>query len=1503
MQAALDCANSGLKVYLVEKEASIGGVMPQLDKTFPTNDCAMCMLAPKLVDTGRHPNIQVITLAQVEAIEGEAGHFRVRVKKMPRYVDEEKCNGCGECAEKCPVEVLNDYDEGLAKRKAIYKRFAQANPNIYAIDKRDRPPCRLNCPAGTNVQGYVALISKGKFQEALELIKERLPFPGVLGRICHHPCERKCNRNELDEALAIRELKRFVADWAMQSSVLSPQSSEKLPSASSQSPEKGPETGAKVAIVGSGPAGLTAAHDLAKMGYPVTVFEALPIPGGMLRVGIPAYRLPKDVLDREIQAILDNGVEIRTNFKVGRDITLSGLKEKGYKAIFLAIGATCSRTLKIEGIDSHGVLLGVDFLRDINLGRNISLGRRVIVIGGGNVAIDVARSALRIGPEDVHVVCLEAREEMPAHRWEIEEAEEEGIVFHRRKGPKRVIQNQGKVRGLETIDVASVFDSEGRFNPTFIDGTERVLEGDTIIVAIGQHSDLSPFKGDDGVEVTRWGTIVADPVTLETSSSGVFAGGDAVSGPASAVEAIEAGHKAAISIDRYLKGADLREGREKGDTVAARCPDTEGVIRQRRKIAEKLPIALRVKGFQEIEGCFTEEMALSEAARCLNCGVCSECLQCVKACGRNAIDHSMKEEEIELEVGAVIVALGFEKFDPRLKPEYGYKRLSNVLSSIEFERVLSASGPSQGHVVRPTDHKTPRKIAWLQCVGSRDVRLNEYCSSVCCMYATKEAMIAKEHAKGVDCHIYFMDMRSFGKDFEKYYERAEIEYGVKYRRSRVSAVEEVSGNGRLRLSFEAEDGKLGHDEYDMVVLSSGLVPPKGLKGLAGSLGIELNRYGFIKTDPFFPTETSKGGIFVCGGSSEPKDIPEAVSEASAAAARALALLAPARGSLVRPKVYPDEVNVAGQEPRIGVFICHCGINIGGVVDVTSVVEYAMGLPNVIHAEANLYTCSQDTQQRIKEKISEHGLNRVIVASCSPRTHEPLFQDTVREAGLNPYLFEMANIRDQCSWVHRDVPCEATEKAKDLVAMAVAKARYLQPIRRASIPLVKRALVVGGGLSGMVASLSLAEQGFEVCLVEREPELGGNLRRIFYTLEGVDPQELLGKIVKRVTSHPLIQVYLNSEIREVTGYVGNYRTTVRRREQRAETRDKMRDTPDFNQGSITCEAPNPPLQWGEYTINHGIAIIATGAREYRPTEYLYGEDPRVITQHELEELLSRPQTPDSRPQTQVSSLQTVVMIQCVGSRDRERPYCSRICCSHAIKNAIKLKEFNPRIDVFVLYRDIRTYGFKERFYRKARELGVIFIRYEPEEKPVVWAENGSLHVVIKESLLQERLLISPDLLVLSAGIVPDEQTELARHFKLPFSGDGFFLEAHAKLRPLDFSGDGLFLCGLAHSPRFIREAIAQAEGVGARAATLLSRDRIEAKGIVASVNERWCRGCGVCVLVCPYEARRINDEKCVAEVIDVLCQGCGACASACPNGATEQRAFEKGQILSMVETLL
>jgi heterodisulfide reductase subunit A-like polyferredoxin/uncharacterized protein with ACT and thioredoxin-like domain len=1454
MQASLDAAAAGYKVYLVERDISIGGVMAQLDKTFPTNDCSTCLISPKLIEVARHPDIEILTQAEINHLEGDAGHFTVTLARQPRYIDAAKCNACGACAEACPVALPSAFDEGLGVRHAAYRHFPQAVPSTFAIKKFDRAPCVRACPANLSAQGYVQLIHAGKYDESLQLIMDRLPLPGTIGRICPHPCESDCRRREVDEPVAICSLKRFVADQADWSALPVPEI---------------PRKNQTVAIVGAGPAGLSCAYHLALAGYQPVIFEAAPEAGGWLRYGIPEYRLPRDVLQREVDYLQRLGVEIRYNSPIGAGTTINDLLTRdGFAAVFLGVGTQDSIRLPVPGADADGVLWGVEYLKEINSGGASSVqGKRVVVIGGGNVAIDVARTAARQGGRQVTMVALESPEELPASPWEVEEAVIEGIEIIHRWGVKQILSQNGRVTGLELKAVTRVFDEAGRFAPTYNEDQLSSREADVVILAIGQKANLQFLTDSDGIRLTPRGLIETDPDTLATSRAGVFAGGDVVTGPWIAIGAVAAGREAAISIDRYLQGRDLKADREaplrpiqdgNWNPIPRNLPSEE------REHMPELPRTEWTRGFKELNLGFTEAQAQHEACRCLNCGACSECLQCVEACQAGAIDHGQKPRTQTLEVGAIILAPGFKTFDATTKPEYGYGRYPNVITSLEFERLLSATGPCAGHVKRPSDGADPQKIAWIQCVGSRDASLGrEYCSYVCCMYAAKQSVIAKEHDHRASPTIFFIDFRAQGKGFDRYYERARDVHGVRLIRAMISRVTEDPRTHNLELTYVDEEGRIQAEEFDLVVLSVGLTPHPATHKLAQVCGVTTNRWGFVESPPFEMVSTSREGIYTCGVFQSPKDIPETVGQASAAAGAAAALLSEVKGTLLTKAEYPEERDVTAEEPRIGVFVCHCGINIAGVIDVAQVAAYARTLPAVAYADHLTFTCATDSLEVMRQKIEENQLNRVVVASCSPRTHEPLFQDNLRKAGLNKYLFEMANIRDQDSWVHQGDPEAATATAKELIKMAVGRAAVLEPLHELPFPVKQRALVLGGGLAGLTAALTIADAGYRVYLPDIQERFGGSLaHKMRYTLEGHEIKPFMDELVRRVEEHPNIRWWPNARMTSFSGHVGNFRSRL-----------------EF-----------PQDQW---EIHYGAAVIATGAQEYKPTEYLYGHDPRVLTQIEMENFLI--DHPD-----QMGETPTVVMIQCVGSRSPEHPYCSRVCCGYAIQNALKIKEIRPQAKVFILYRDIRTYGLKEIYYKKARDLGVQFIRFEPEQVPEVAADSDGLTITVLDQNLKAPIRLKADYLALSAAIRPHPASqEIAKLFKLPFDADGFFMEAHQKLRPLDFASSGIFLCGLAHSPKYVEESIAQAQGAAARALGVLAQEEMYVGGAVACVDPKKCIICLTCMRTCPYGVPRVDQYEGVITIDPAACQGCGNCASACPRKAIEVMHHRDKQFVAKI----
>jgi heterodisulfide reductase subunit A-like polyferredoxin len=1184
------------------------------------------------------------------------------------------------------------------------------------------------------------------------------------------------------------------------------------------------------------------------------------------------------------------GVTFTYNAELGKHFDVETLFEDGYEAVFLGIGAHESLKLRVKGEEQLGVWGAVEFLREFNLGKEVKIGKKVAVIGGGNAAIDAARTAKRLGAE-VTIVYRRTRAEMPADAAEVDAALDEGIKLEYLAAPVEIL-GDGKVTGMRCIKMElGEPDDSGRRRPVAVEGSEYDTEYDMIIPSISQQPvaaciDTIPEKVKDEwrttheaaarppkagtlegaaeIELTKWNTFAVEEVTGAVNTRGVFAGGDAVTGPGMVTDAMGTARTAAWAICDFL-------GIEAVVPKPSSLPEVDhdevpidDYDKTPRAATPHIEVKSREANFDEVELVLSEEQAQAEARRCLECGICSECLECVTACKPEAIRHFDVDEVLEIPVGSVVLTGGFEPFDAELKSAYGYGRIPDVVTSMEFERMLSASGPWGGHLQRPSNEEEPIKIAWLQCVGSRDTTVDKgYCSSVCCMYATKQAVIAKEHSAIVEPTIFFMDNRSYGKEFDRYIDRAEKQYGVRYVRSRVDKIDNEDGKPVVR--FEYEDGGFGREHFDLVVLSIGLGADAETVELLNKLEIDTDGYGFVAAPDFAPTSTSRPGVYAAGAIAGPKDIPESVTEASAAAAAAGAIVAPSRDTLLAEPVFPEPRDIKGQEPRVGVFICHCGINIGGIVDVPAVVEYAADLPYVVYNEENLFTCSQDTQKLMGEMIQEHNLNRVVVASCTPRTHEPLFRETLKESGLNPYLFEMANIREHCSWVHMDQKEEATEKAKELMQMAVARCVNLEPLADIELPVTQSALVIGGGVAGMTAAAAIAESGFPVTLVEREERLGGNLLHIHYTIDGKDTAPLLKELEEKVRGNENISVYTGAEIESVNGFVGNFAGVI-------------------NNGGGTTE------------LEVGAVVVATGGSEAEQKEFALGESDRVMTQRELEAGLAGGKIPHDA--------KSVAMIHCVGSRDEEHYYCSRTCCAETVKNALKVKELNPEAEVYCFYRDMRTYGEAEDYYRTAREKGVIFVRFDPERKPAISPNGKKLTVNFYDFIVGDDVEVEVDLLALAEGAWPDVEgnKRLAEMLKVPLTADGFYLEAHMKLRPVDFATEGVFVCGLAHGPKTVEESISQAQAAAARAITILAKDTITAEGRVAGVDENRCIGCGTCVSICPYIAIELDMEKGVAVVNEGLCKGCGSCAAACWSAAIDIAGVSNEQLLEAITAL-
>ncbi|MCP4756761.1 MAG: FAD-dependent oxidoreductase [Proteobacteria bacterium] len=889
MQASLDIAAAGNKVFLVERQSTIGGHMLQFDKTFPTLDCAACIGTPKMVSVGQNSNIELLTYSEVEDVSGYIGNFKVKVHRNARYVKEGICTGCGECATVCPVSSPSEWDEGLVDRRAAFRAFPQAVPIAYVIDKKDRAPCVSTCPAGLKVQGYVQMAKEGKFKESLEIIMKDLPLPSVLGRICPHECENECRRCKVDEPVAIRDLKRLAADQ------FDPRDIEI---------DCLPRREEKVAIVGSGPAGLSAAFQLARKGILSTIYEALPRAGGMLRVGIPDHRLPGDILDRDIEVITNLGVEIKTDTPLGPDLTVDDLMAD-YQAVYLAFGAHTGIKLGVAGEEADGVRQGVDFLRELNLTGKTEVGKRVGIIGGGNVAIDVARSAVRLGAEAVSIIYRRTRKEMPAWEEEIQAAEDEGTKITYLAAPEEVVIKDGKVAGITCIRMElGEPDASGRRRPVPVAGSQYVIELDQLIPAIGQRPDLSAIEGVSNLEISRWHTIEVDQTTYATGKVGVFAGGDMETGPDIAIGAIAAGTEAAESIVRYLDGSDMAEDREplanrkKVDGDYKPIADDEPEL-ARVKMPE-LSIQNREGNFKEVELGYGIVEGQAEAGRCLNCGECSECMECVKVCEAKAIDHEMAAEDREIDVGSIIVATGFDLMDPTPMTQFGYGKYPNVYTSLEFERLNNATGPTMGQILMRDQTgaftRPPESVAIIHCVGSRDENYHDYCSRVCCMYALKYGHLIHDKV-GPNTRIYdfYIDMRCFGKGYEEFYRRCQDE-GISFIRGKPAEI------SNLAMSAE-EEGKLvviGEDTLadmsyrlpvDMVVLCAAIQSRSDADEVARTFGISQGADGFFLEEhpKLGPLNTPTDGVFLAGVCQGPKDVPDTVSQASGAAVKSLQL--------------------------------------------------------------------------------------------------------------------------------------------------------------------------------------------------------------------------------------------------------------------------------------------------------------------------------------------------------------------------------------------------------------------------------------------------------------------------------------------------------------------------------------------------------------------------------------------------------------------------------------
>jgi heterodisulfide reductase subunit A-like polyferredoxin len=1461
VRCSLDLAEAGYKVYLVEKNIALGGHVSQLDKVFPYNKCSVCTLTPKLKEVAQNPNIEVLTNAELTALEGEAGAFTAFITRHPSFVDPVVCTTCGDCVVACPVVLPNWYNDRLNKRKAIGKLYQHAVPNHFAVTKSGHSPCKRACPVHTSAQGYIDLIAAGRFAEAYAVASEPNPFSAVCGRICDHECETACTRGEVDEPIAIADLKRFVADWATENVLL-------------PTPVEVRYT-EKIAVVGAGPAGLTAARELAGLGYQTTVFEAQAEPGGMLRYGIPEFRLPKAALRQDIDRVLALGVDLQCNKRAGADFTVDGLLGDGYKAVFIATGLQTPRPTRLPGDDRSGVLQALDVLRATAAQTPPTVGQRVVVVGNDDTALDTARTCLRLGAAAVTVVCSNDVTAAPTDADQQAAAAEEHIEIAYSLLPVEVLGDD-RVTGVrfQRCNLGEP-DEHGMRQPQLVENEFLVIDCDTAIFANGRTLTEDFIQGCEGLLLSS-GQITVDRDTMMTTRESVFAGGDAASnGRWTAIEAIAAGRRAARSIHNYLRGEVLvplddslmKEAKPAAHVLA------QTAVKMRARMPQLAPSAASLT-FAEVNLGFSADQAIAEAKRCLDCAVCGECMACERVCHPGALRHGGRDQDLQRQIGAVVVAAGFDGHDLSRHSEFGYGRYANVISSFGYERLLSPNGPTFGELTRPSDGAHPKKIAFIQPVDPEDPHY-EACVSVCSMYATKESMLARDHVAAVECAVFSSERRPIGKGFESFYQSA-LARGVRYIPAQPSAVREDPATGDLLVHWQDEQGRHHADRYDMVVLAVALQPPHSAPALAATLGISLNDDGFCATQELAPVVTSRDGVFVAGTFSGPKDIPSSMAQASAAAAHVMMTLADSRGSVTAAaKKLPPERDVSAEAPRLGVFVCRCESERPNAVDVDETTRSSSTLPDVVYATAVDYACHPDGLALIRAKIAEHQLNRVVVAGCSPRTKEPAFQGALRQAGLNPFLVEIANIREHVSWAHASEPEAATAKAQDLVRMAAARARLLQPLQRHDASFTQTALVIGGGVAGMTAALAVASMGYPVHIIERSARLGGHALDPDISDLSLLAQSHAHSLERQITQHPLITVHLDTELAANRGFVGNFSSVL--------------------EATTTGERT---------TLEHGVVIVASGAREDRPDLYGLGKSPFVVTQADLARMLAE-------NSFELEGAHNVGMILCGGSHDESTPCCSRTSCGQAVTNALALKEHHPDRQVTVWHKEAHIFGLNDddELLLRAAELGVTFKRYSAGYEPRATFTADGVTIASASTLGDESAPVGLDLLVLTTPTVPNDGTaKLADLLRVPRGNDGFFLitdrnlHPDVNLRPVDFTREGIFLCGAAEYPKSLDETISQAYATAGRAAGALATATRKVGGSVSEVDQDTCIACLTCTRVCPIGVPIIDPVAKKAMIEPTICKGCGICVSQCPVKAITLHHYTDAQIIATEEAL-
>ena len=1461
---ALDLAEAGYRVHLVERASALGGHVTQYDKVFPYEKCSVCAITPKIKEAAQHANIEVLTSAELTQLSGTPGAFRARITQHPRFVDPATCTTCGECVPVCPVTIADTYNEGLSKRKAIGKLYQLAIPPTFAVVKNGHSPCKRACPLHTSVQGALDLIAAGRFAEAYAIATEANPLPSICGRVCDLACESACTRGEVDEPLAIASLLRFANEWGLEHGT--------PPSATVRYDER-------VAVIGAGPAGLAAARELALLGYRVTVFEAQPEPGGTLRYAVPEYRLPKAALASDIARIVALGVEIRTGQMAGRDFTLNGLlsESSGYRAVLLAVGLQHAQRAALPGNQLDGVVAAPDLpVSEPESSATPVAARRVVVVGDDAQAVDSARTCLRLGAASVLLMS------------EGSATTSLGLAQLRAAAAREGVTITSDLTAVEIVGEDRVTGVRARRHPAGQSGanggpdspaTGKLEEAaelveipcDLVVLPVARQLANEIAQSDPKLDI-RDGRIALDEATMATSRPGIFAAGAAAFGQAhTPVEAIATGRQAARGIHNYLRGEQLVAVRDSlMDEARPSQATLDHVVHSSRLSPPPTPQGTQLS-WQEAARGFSPDAARTEAQRCLDCAVCGECNACVTACGPGALRHGARDQVLEREVGAVVAAIGFDGDDLERYAELGYGRYQNVISSFALERLLSLNGPTFGDLRRPSDNAHPRRVAFIQPWASEAT--SSASGHLAGLYATKEAMLAAERLGEVECDVFLNDLPAAGKGLNDFSARAE-HAGVRSIVGQPSSVEEDGDTGDLIVRWIDAEDQQHTQRYDLVVLSVGLRPPRAAAALSATLGIDLDGDGFCATDPLTPVRTSRAGVFVAGAFSGPRDIPSTTAQASAAAAEVMIALADSRGTrLPASKSFPAERDVSEEPVRIGAFICRCSATDDRVVNSAETTRYASSLPDVVFATTLDFACLPEGLARIRQAIAEQQLNRVVVAGCSPRSKEGVLQGALRGAGLNPFLLEMANIREHVAWPHKDQPEQATEKAQRLVRAAVMRARLLSPLHRSAAHYRSEVLVLGGGLAGMTAALALADMGHTVHLVEQGDQLGGRaLHPVLPADEARRVRQHVTALRDRLQAHDGVHVYQHTQLAAMQGFSGAFTSTL-------------------------VEADGRRLH-----VEHGATIVATGACQERPQIYGLGTNPSVVTHVDVVRMLD-----EGDP-----SLAQARRVGIVAAAQQGAVRCTDASCRALVATALRLAADDPlrQVTVWLPAEPGRTaFLEKNAAVDRARTAGVAFVPLSTNHLPPVRLTGGTV-VYADSAASDEPVEPTVDLLVLVTPTVPSPGTEeLASLLRVTLTDDGFFsvsdraLHPEAHLRPIDFTREGIFVCGEANGTQSISETLSQAYGAAARAAALLSQPARMVGGSVSEVDQGTCITCLTCVRVCPIGVPVIDRQAQKAYIEPRLCKGCGICVSQCPVHAITLHHATNPQLLATQEALL